>query len=249
MVFNLFKKNSFEKCLDFYENLNQKTKNLTDNWLALTVNVHTHHDTQLTKELVITSASTPLAPLYSVILADASDGLFQSLFLQNNPHYLKHQHSPEETTQIRSLFNYSLDQIIESEIVVFQKNLKLGEFSPIQKESEENALEWMKVSFDLLEKAVIQSLTNSEYMFQSTFFCGVNPETRLHEIRVIIFNLDITFWLLNDHNLRVKVFNKKNLETFDDLKPSLIGDYSFRKREMMDRFTKLLAVLSKGFHL
>ena len=250
MVFQFFKKNAFDKILDFYEELILLNSQNTNYWLALAVNSRTHHGSQLTKELVMTPAidSKKKDPLFSVIMAELPDNLFQSLFIDNKPIYSHSLHSSEEIKEIRRLFNRSIDVLIEQEISQFKKQLNLGEFSPRQMENEEKALEWLRVSFEYLEKAILESLTNPDFLFQSTFFCGTNPKTKMREIRLITFNLDITFLLLNDHNLRVLIYNKKDGENFENLKPSLMGDYSLKKREIFDQLINLLSVLAKGFH-
>ena len=106
----------------------------------------------------------------------------------------------------------------------------------------------MRVSFEMLTKAVLESLTNPDYLFQTTFFAGQNPKTNMFEMRLITFNLDMTFLLLDDKNLRVIIYNQKPGEKLEDLKPALTGDYSYRKREMFNHFITLLSVLSKGMH-
>lgn len=250
MVFQLFKKNSFDKILDFYEELVLLNTQNNNYWLALAVNSKMHQGSQLTKELVMTQSddSKSKAQLFSAIMAELSESFFQSLFIDNKPIYSHSLHSTQEIKEIRQLFNRSIDQLIEKEISVFKKQLNLGEFSPRQVESEEKASEWLRVSFEYLEKAIVESLTNPDFLFQSTFFCGINPKTKMREIRLITFNLDITFLLLHDHNLRVLIYNKKDGENFENLKPSLMGDYSLKKREIFDQLIKLLSVLSKGFH-
>lgn len=250
MVFQLFNKNAFDKILDFYDELILINSQNNNYWLALAVNLRTHQGSQLTKELVMTPAidSKNKGPLFSVIMAELPENLFQSLFKDNKVIYSHSLHKTEEKKETRLLFNRSLDQIIEQEISLFKKQLNLGEFSPRQMESEEKALEWLRVSFEYLEKAIVESVTNPDFLFQSTFFCGLNPKSKMREIRLITFNLDITFLLLSDHNLRVLIYNKKDGENFENVKPSLMGDYSLKKREIFDQLIKLLSVMAKGFH-
>ena len=134
------------------------------------------------------------------------------------------------------------------EIKYFTEKMNQSQFSARQVENEEKALEWVRVSFEMLTKAVLESLTNPEFLFQTTFFAGVNPKTNQHEIRLMTFNLDMTFLLLEDNNLRVLIYNKKPGDAESELKPALTGDYSFRKREIFDHFINLLSAISKGMH-
>ena len=107
----------------------------------------------------------------------------------------------------------------------------------------------MRVSFNMLEKAVVQSLTDPELLFQTMLFMGTNPKSGTDEIRLITFNLDIKFEFLNNNYLRVRIYNDKNEEFGSAKKASLEGDFNFRKREMLDELTRLLSVISSGIKI
>lgn len=201
----------------------------------------------LTKELVLTSKDG-VSPGISVQMAEVKEGLVHHVFQGKKAIYSSEMKDTSEVVNTRVLFNNFLDAAISKEIKYFMETMNKSEFNPRQLEAEEKALEWIKVSFEVLTKAVVESLTNSDYLFQTKIFMGVNPKTSRHEIRIITFNLDMTLLLLDDNNLRVLIYNVKPHEDIKNLKPALSGDYSFRKREIFDHVINLLSALSKGMH-
>jgi len=248
MIFNFFKNNSFKKGLDFYNQLNQDIKKSQNRWLALTVNTNSYEESHLTKEVIVTFNDPEFKSKQSIVLAEKPTGLFQLILKDDKPYVSSLLHNKNESTNIRETFNYFFEHSLESELKHFKQELISGDINQSQIDVEERALEWMKVSFELLEKAIILSLTNTDYLFQLTFFSGTNPQSGLHEMRLIIFNLDISLILLKDKNLRITIYNKKNEDQFDYTKPVIKGDYSIRKKESFDQFITLLALCSKGIH-
>ena len=123
------------------------------------------------------------------------------------------------------------------------------EFTTTQVANEDKALEWMRVSFKILERAILESLTNPELLFQTLCFFGINPKTNADEIRIIAFNLDIKFELLANHQIRVRIYNDKEGVLGSSKKAALEGDFSFRKREMLDELIKLVSALSPGIKI
>lgn len=215
-------------------------------WMALAINQRSISGSLLTKELVLTPKDAKLNPGISFQIADVPDGLIHHVFSGPKKIYSGPITHDLEIKNTKVLFNNILDSGIEREIKHFSEMMNKSDFSPRQLEAEEKALEWLRVSFEVLTKAVLESLTNPDYLFQSTLFFGENPKTHKHEMRLMTFNLDMTFLLLDDNNLRVLIYNKRPNDPESELKPALTGDYSFRKREMFDHFINLLSAVSKG---
>ena len=247
MFFNVFKKNNFAKLESFYLEQNQIDKMNSYPWMALAVNKRVIAGSMLTKELVL----TPLNPQKNGVsfqLAEIESGLVHHVFDSSKKVFSGEINNEIKIKETKIFFNNILDIFIKREINFFCDEMNKSQFSPRQIENEEKALEWVKVSFEVLTKAVLESLVNPEYLFQTTFFAGINPKSKRHEIRLMTFNLDMTFLLLEDYNLRVLIYNIKPGETIDNLKPALTGDSSFRKREIFDQFILLLSAISKGMH-
>ena len=250
MFFKLFKKNSFAQLESFYLEQTQLQSLENYPWMALAINERMLAGSMLTKELVLTSKDEATKGL-SLQMAEVPEGVVHHVFHGKKTIYSAQMNQSSNESEIintRTLFNNLVDASIKKEITHFMEMMNKSEFNPRQLEAEEKALEWIKVSFEVLTKAIIESLTNPDYLFQTKIFMGVNPKTSRHEIRIITFNLDMTLLLLDDFNLRVLIYNIKPNENIQNLKPALSGDYSFRKREIFDQVITLISVISKGIH-
>ncbi|MBC7539345.1 MAG: hypothetical protein H7281_11030 [Bacteriovorax sp.] len=212
-------------------------------WVSLAINKNSIAGSFLTKELDLLTESD----FFSLKMAETNEGILHQIW-RNQQSICKS--NIERNSPLLLEFNLLINKLIEAEIHYFQNQLNQSQvdkiFSPNEVSQEEKALEWLRVSFQVLEKAVIESLTNPEYLFQTLLFFGINPKTKTHEIRIITFNLDIKFELHNNGSLRVKIYNDKSGELGSNKKTDLEGDFNFRKREMLDELTKLFSVLSPG---
>lgn len=247
MFFDVFKKKSWPRLKSFYMEQNHLDKLDSYSWMSLAINQRSIADSILTKELVLTPLDSSKAGV-SFQLAETKSGLIHYVFDRSKKIFSGEIKAENEIQDSKLHFKKLLDSLIEKEIKYFCEQMDKSEFSPRQVENEEKALEWVHVSFEILTKAVLESLTNPDYLFQTTFFAGINPKSKRHEIRLMTFNMDMTFLLLEDNNLRVLIYNIKPGENLNDLKPALMGDYSFRKREIFDQFIILLSAISQGIH-
>ena len=197
------------------------------NWVSLAVNKKTYADSFLTKELEILTESDA----FHLKIAESKKAYTQGLW-QNQRQLCKIQvalHSP-----LLASFNHLIHQTIEKKIIEFQlelnQSLSTKDFSATEITQDEKALEWIRVSFKILEQAVIKSLTSTDYLFQTLLFLGTNPKSQQKEIRLITFNLDIQFLFQKNGVLRVFIYNDKDARFGDSQKPALQGDFNFRKR-------------------
>ena len=214
-------------------------------WVSIAINKNIISDSFLTKELDLLTA----ADLFNLKLAQKKEGI--NLQLWKNQNSLC-KANIERTDALAIDFNHLIDKLIETEIFTFQQTLNFisiesNKIFPAAKiAEEEKALEWIRVSFLVLEKAIIESLSNPEFLFQLLLFFGINPKTEAREIRVVAFNLDIKFELRPSGILRIKIFNDKEGLTGSQKVAALQGDFDIRKREMFDELTKLMGALSRG---
>ncbi len=233
----IFKKNIDEELTQFYQHAG-----LEDfPWISIAINNRTLANSLLTKELELQSSSNA----FSLKIADTKSGHLHQLW--KNQRELAHGFSNQKKE-----FNQLIDNLIEKRITFFQEKLSHNDsktFTPNEVTTEDKGLEWIKVSFKILEKAIIQSLTDPNLLFQTLLFIGKNPKTSQEEIRLITFNLDIKFEFLNNGLLRIRVYDDKDKNLGSSKKASLEGDFNFRKREMFDELIKLISLLSQGIKL
>jgi len=217
----------FPRWISFAANKNS----FEGSFLTREIEVHTNHDATLVRIALL-----PDERIWSQLWVNQNS--YGSGVFRNGP-------------QVSS-FDDLIDQLIEKKIHTYQRKLQVLDnktFTTNEVSTEDKALEWMKVSFMMLEKAIVKSLTDAELLFQTLLFMGENPKTGLDEIRLIAFNLDIKFEFLPNNLLRVRIYNDKNEEFGTSKKAALEGDFNFRKREMLDELTKLLSAVSSGLKI
>jgi hypothetical protein len=233
-------KNITQMIVPFYHQLG-----LDAQWISLAVNKTSFEGSLLTRELQVHTKSDA----YMLRFALTDKGPHAQIW-QNQLSLARGLVTTEDQTQ--EGLNQLLDQLIEKKIHTYQRklqNLDNKAFTSAEVTTEDKALEWIKTSFTMLEKAVVQSLTDPGLLFQTLLFIGANPKTGLEEIRLITFNLDIKYEFLPNNLLRIRIYNDKNEEFGSAKKASLEGDFNYRKREMLDELTRLLSVISAGIKI
>lgn len=155
--------------------------------------------------------------------------------------------------QLDLSYNYLIDQIFSNEIKNFQKTLNqsIEKFSnsSFNDNVDDKTLEWLKVSFVVLEKAIIESLTNNELIFSIKLYIGRNPMNNLPEIRIIIFNLDICYRLNDKGLLEITIYDDKNQKQNSSKIPVLHTTTFNKSRECLDQLVNILSLCSKGIKI
>src|SRR5690606_16173736 len=68
----------------------------------------------------------------------------------------------------------------------------------IDMQNENKALQWIQASFTTVQKALESIENNKSSILTAACFSGISPETGEDVLRVIIFNLDIFYYLRDD---------------------------------------------------
>ena len=234
-----FANKTFKKLTYFYNN----PELLESTWHSLAINKIQDKNYLFSKELSITTKKN----CFDLKIFENKTNFEHSIY-KNQQSLLQTSIDKNDSSLIE--FNYLFDKLITQYLQSFctylNHNFKLETYSAEQLLNEEKALEWMKVSFNILEKAILESLTNPDLLFQTLLFFGKNPKTLNEEIRLITFNLDIKFEILPTNRLRIFIYNDKNHELGHEKKPSLSGDFHFRAKEMVDQLIKLISAHANG---
>lgn len=109
--------------------------------------------------------------------------------------------------------------------------------------------EWLRVSFEVLKKAIDHALASEELVFDPTIFIGNRPGTNEELIRIMCYNLDINYQFLSDGSLHVRVFDDKNKNRGDNNKPSFHAVFIGMKNQVMDELIKLMGTIGAGLDL
>lgn len=107
-------------------------------------------------------------------------------------------------------------------------------------QNETRALQWIQTSFGTLVRALDSFAKNSELILTGAFFSGYAPENGDHVVRVIIFNLDIFYYLRPDSSLQIVVFDDKNFGHGESKTPVFQQIIKVTKPQFYDEITKLV---------
>ncbi len=232
-------KSRFDNLKEFYELPDLQKAH----WISIAINKNMIQESFLTKEIDLLCENR----VFSIKSAEKNH-IFTNVIWENSK--LMHSEIINLGHPALNAFNNIYKFLIEKELTIFKENLRQenadSNLSKTEIIDSEKALEWIKVSFAILEKAIIESLTNAEMLFQLMMFFGKNPKGDLHQFRIIVFNLDIEITLTPQNSLSILIFNDKNLGYGATKSPSLRGEFRHRKKEIFDEIIKLLSVLSPG---
>lgn len=150
--------------------------------------------------------------------------------------------SHKRSQELKDLFNLASHMAIKASIEShydFMRQTSEGDLN-----AETRSLQWIQASFRTLQGALDQVVQNPEMVLVSAFFSGVNPEIGQRLLRLVCFNLDINYFMLEDGSLRIVVFNDKNLGHGEEKEPSFNQIIRLTKPLFYDEMIKLLQQVS-----
>lgn len=77
-------------------------------------------------------------------------------------------------------------------------------------QNEAKFLQWIQASFGTVSRSLERFKTDDSLILTGAVFSGITPESQENVLRVIIFNLDIFFYMRTDQTLQIAVFDDKN---------------------------------------
>ena len=148
----------------------------------------------------------------------------------------------KNSQELKDLFNLtshlSVKKALESHHAVMR------ETSEADINAETKSLQWIQASFKTLEGALKKVQGSPEYIFTGAIFSGINPEINQRVLRLICFNLDINYFMLEDGSLRILVFDDKNQGHGSQQTPSFHQIIKLTKPLFYDEMTKLLQLVT-----
>lgn len=106
-------------------------------------------------------------------------------------------------------------------------------------QSEMKALQWIQASFGTLTRALDNFDRDPNLILTAAFFSGKNTETKEVVLRLIVFNLDIIYYMREDNSLQVIVFDDKNLGHGESRAPTYQQTIKVTKPQFYDEILKL----------
>lgn len=114
-----------------------------------------------------------------------------------------------EDQKTLNLFLHETMRVSMEEMIEFMKTPVSGVTSA-DYQNEAQFLKWFEVSLTVLTKALDKFGKDPSLVLSGCFFAGRRPENNERLVRLIIFNLDIFFYLQEDNSLRVLIFDDKD---------------------------------------
>ena len=112
-------------------------------------------------------------------------------------------------------------------------------------QNESRALQWIEASFGTLIRALDSLKKDPNLILTGACFSGIVPDTGERVLRVLVFNLDIFYYLRDDHTLQIAVFDDKNLGHGQSKTPTFQQIIKVTKPQFYDEITKLIHRLAQ----
>lgn len=157
--------------------------------------------------------------------------------------------SLENRNEARDLMNLAIQATCKSGIERHRSFMQLPVSGAVAMDfqSEMKALQWIQASFGTLTRALDNFDRDPSLILTAAFFSGINDETKEVVLRLIVFNLDIIYYMREDHSLQVIVFDDKNLGHGESRAPTYQQTIKVTKPQFYDEILKLTHKLaSKG---
>jgi hypothetical protein len=114
-----------------------------------------------------------------------------------------------EEESVLNLFLHETMRVSMEEMLDFMRAPVSGVTSA-DYQNEAQFLKWFEVSLNVLHKALDKFHKDPALVLTGCFFAGKRAENGERLVRLIIFNLDIFFYLQEDNSLRVLIFDDKD---------------------------------------
>lgn len=144
----------------------------------------------------------------------------------------------EVTINIERFLNESIATFIDrKKSILTEGNKDILDF-----EGETKAHEWIRVSFEVLKKALEEAKNKEDLIVEYRLFMGKRPKSEENLIRLLAYNLDITYLFHSNGDLQVIVYNDKNAQRGSSKEPALSVIFKALKNQAYDELIHLLSV-------
>jgi hypothetical protein len=157
--------------------------------------------------------------------------------------------SLEKREEAKDLMNIAIHATCKSGIERHRAFMELPVSGAVTMDfqSEMKALQWIQASFGTLTRALEKFDRDPSLILTAAFFSGINDETNEVVLRLIVFNLDVIYYMREDNSLQVIVFDDKNMGQGESRAPTFQQTIKVTKPQFYDEILKLTHKLaSKG---
>lgn len=107
-------------------------------------------------------------------------------------------------------------------------------------QNETRVLQWIQASFGTVTRAIDGMKGKTDLILTAACFSGTVPESGERVLRVIIFNLDIFYYLRDDNSLQIVIFDDKTGGHGESKTPTFQQIIKVTKPQFYDEIIKLL---------
>ena len=165
----------------------------------------------------------------------------QVTFFENGRTLKKKTLTPKDDDYVH-LMNLSIHSTLKTSLENHQSFMTepVSGATTIDMQNEFRYLQWIQASFGMVTRALDNMKTQKEQILTGAFFSGIEPETQDRVMRLIIFNLDIFYYMSPDQILRIVIFDDKNLGHGESRNPSFQQIIKVTKPQFYDEIVKLV---------
>lgn len=167
-------------------------------------------------------------------------------FYQNKKSSLKLK-VPLSNIELKDLMNLSIHSTLKYSI---EKNYEfmlrpVTGATAMDFQAETRALQWIQASFSTLSRALENVKNQTDLILTGAFFSGQTPDTKEDVLRIVVFNLDIFYYMRPDNTLQIIVFDDKDKGHGKTKSPAFHQIIKVTKPQFYDEITKLILLIAR----
>lgn len=170
-----------------------------------------------------------------------------NLYFFENDKLIQKKRISEKEKSLKDLMNLSIHSTLKYSI---EKNHEfmltpVTGVTAMDMQNELRYLQWIQASFGTLKKALESLKTNKDQILTAGFFSGKVPESGENLLRLIVFNLDIFYYLKEDGLLHILIFDDKNYGQGSAKTPTFQQIIKVTKPQFYDEIIKVLNLMAQ----
>lgn len=154
---------------------------------------------------------------------------------------------PQENNEVKDLMNLSIHSTLKYSV---ERNhefmlMPVTGATTMDFQAESRALQWIQASFGTLSRALENVKNHNDLILTAAIFSGQTPDSKEDVLRVVVFNLDIFYYMRPDHSLQIVVFDDKDQGHGKSQTPTFHQIIKVTKPQFYDEITKLLLLIGR----
>ncbi len=159
-----------------------------------------------------------------------------------NKKLLRKRRVPEDRQEYRDLMNLCLHSTLKYSLESHHEFLlaPVSGATTADYQNEARSMQWLLATFGTVLRSLENFQGRSDLILTAAVFSGREPTTNKDVLRIMLFNLDIFCYFLEDFSLQIAVFDDKNLGHGTVQSPSFQQIIKVTKPQIYDEIVKLV---------